>query len=222
MRHAKRDHVGTYAAQADDHCTFTDADELTNCDASAKDNMVTDRHVPAENRIVGKNNVISDLAVVPDMRAHHEKTPAANFSNATIVLSASAHGYVFADVTFGTDDQTGRPSTVSKRLRRRPKRRKRVNDRSWPDCGVTGQIDVSNEAATVANTDVCADRTVRTDQDIFSDRRPGFDPRRGIDHMRAHTSDSMAPTWASATIWPATFASPRYHHIDLRRVMRSM
>ena len=69
---------------------------------------------------------------------------------------------------------------------------------------------------------VRADRAIRTDQDVFSDRGPGFDPRRGIDHMRAHASDIMAPTSASATTWPATFASPRYHHIVLRRVIRSM
>src|SRR5215510_3982852 len=97
-----------------------------------------------------------------------------------------------------------------------------MDDRSRPNCSVAGQIDVSNQSAPVANTDVSTDRTVRTDEDIFSDRGPGFDPRRGIDHMCAHASDSMAPTWASATTWPATFASPRYHHIDLRRVMRSM
>ena len=60
----------------------------------------------------------------------------------------------------------------------------------------------------------------RHDQE--SGHRLGFDPRRGINHARAHASESMAPTSASATIWPATFASPRYHHMDLRRVIRFM
>src|SRR6185503_12361036 len=185
-------------------------------------NMIADRHVAAENRVVGKNDVVSDRAVMPYMRTHHEKTAVTNFRNATIIFGAGAHGYVFADVAIGAHDQPRRPSSVAERLRWRSERRKWVNDRPWPDRGVTGQINVSNQAAPVTNTHVCANRAVRTDQDVFSDRRPGFDPRRGIDHMRAHASDSMAPTWASATTWPATFASPRYHHIDLRRAMRSM
>jgi hypothetical protein len=67
VRHTKRDNVGTYTAQADDHCAFTDANELANCDATTEDNMVTDRHVPAEDCVVGKNNVVSNLAVVPNM-----------------------------------------------------------------------------------------------------------------------------------------------------------
>src|SRR5262245_55209432 len=120
MRHTKRDDVGTYTAQANDHCAFTDTDELTNCNATTKDNMIADRYVPTENCIVGKNDVASNLAVVPDVRADHEETPVANFGDATIVLGAGAHGYVFADVAFSAHNQPRRPSTVTERLRRRP------------------------------------------------------------------------------------------------------
>src|SRR6476620_10305134 len=186
VRHAKRNNVGTHAAQADNHRALTDADKLTEC-------------VAAKNRVVGKNDMVSDLAIMPDMRTHHEKTAVTNFRNATIIFSARAHGYVFADVAIGTHNQTRRPSSVAERLRRRSKRCKRINDCPRSDHGMTSQIDVSNQAAPVSNTYVCANRAIRTDQDVFSDRGPGFDPRRGIDHMRAHASDSMAPTWASAT-----------------------
>src|SRR6185503_10211702 len=61
-------------------------------------NMIADRHVAAENRVVGKNDVVSDRAVMPYMRTHHEKTAVTNFRNATIIFGAGAHGYVFADV----------------------------------------------------------------------------------------------------------------------------
>ncbi len=222
MRHAEWNDIGANAAKTDDHCTFANTDKLANRHATPKNNMITNCHVAAEDRVVSKNNVVADLAIMSDMRAHHEETPVANFRNTTIIFGARAHCYVFTDVAFGTHNQPRRPSSICKRLRRRPERRKRVNDRSRPYGGVTGQIDVSNQAAAVGNSHVCADRAVWTDQNVFSDRGSGFDPRRGIDHMRAHASDSMAPTWASATISPATFASPRYHHIDLRRVMRSI
>ena len=120
MRHAEWNDIGTHAAQANDHCTFTDADKLTNRHAAAKNNVITDRHVAAENRVVGKNDVVADLAVMPDMRAHHEETPVANFRNATIIFGARAHCYVLADVAFGAHDQPRRPSSIGKRLRRRP------------------------------------------------------------------------------------------------------
>src|SRR5580765_6500536 len=182
VRHAEWNHIGTHAAQANDHCSFTNADKLTNCHAATKHHVVTDRHVTTENRVIGKNDVVADLAVVPDMRAHHEDAPVANFRYATIVFGARAHGYVFTDVAFGADDQPRRSSPVAKRLRRRSKRCKRVNDRPRPYRGVTGQIDVSNQPAPVGNTHVRADRAIWTDQDVFSDRGPGFDPRRRIDH----------------------------------------
>ena len=52
----------------------------------------------------------------------------------------------------------------------------------------------------------------------------GFDhrawryPGGGIDREHSQASISMAPTSASATSSPATLASPRYHHMLLRRV----
>ena len=59
----------------------------------------------AEHRVVGKDDVVADLAVVPDMRADHEETAVADFRNATIIFGAGVHGDVFADVAIGADDQ---------------------------------------------------------------------------------------------------------------------
>ncbi len=72
------------------------------------------------------------------------------------------------------------------------------------------------QPAAFADRHMRADGAIRPDRNVGSDRRRGLDPRRGIDHGRAHASEIMAPTFASATIWPATLASPRYHHMDLR------
>src|SRR6185295_1196958 len=97
-----------------------------------------------------------------------------------------------------------------------------MNDGPWTDGCMAGEIYVSDQAAAVTNAHLCTDSAVRTDRHVFPDRGPGLDPSRGVDHARTHASESMAPTSASATICPATFASPRYHHIDLRRVIRFM
>src|SRR4029078_4299776 len=97
---------------------------------AAEDNMITNRHVPTENRVIGKDDVISYLAVVPDMGAHHNEAHVPNSSDTAILFGARAHGYVFTDVTFGAHNQTCRSSPVAEQHRRRSERRDRQNNRT--------------------------------------------------------------------------------------------
>src|SRR5664280_1717848 len=91
-----------------------------------------------------------------------------------------------------------------------------MDDGARTDLGVPGQIDMTEQPAALADRHMRADGAIGPDRDVGANHRPGFDPRRGIDHGSAHVSEIMAPTSASATIWPATLASPRYHHMVLR------
>src|SRR5664280_1281893 len=91
-----------------------------------------------------------------------------------------------------------------------------MDDGARADRGVAGEVDMRDEPAAIADRDVRADGAIGADRDVGSYRRGALDPRRGIDHGRAHASNIMAPISASATIWPATLASPRYHHMVLR------
>src|SRR5665647_700850 len=91
-----------------------------------------------------------------------------------------------------------------------------MDDGAWTDRGMAGQIDMAEQPAALADRHMWTDGAIGPDRDAGADHRPGFDPRRGIDHGSAHVSEIMAPTSASATIWPATLASPRYHHMVLR------
>ena len=147
------------------------------------------------------------------MRADHEEALVADLGDAAVVLGADVHGDAFADVAIGADDESRRAAAISHRLRRRAERGERIDHGARADRGVAGDMDMRDEPAAVAERDMGADDAIRTDRHVVSDRRPAFDPRRGIDHARAHASLSMAPTSASATIWPATLASPRYHHM---------
>src|ERR1019366_2660431 len=81
---------------------------------------------------------------------------------------------------------------------------------------MAGEMHMREQPAAIADRHMRADDAIGADRYVASDRRPGLDPRRGINHDRAHVSEIMAPSSASATIWPATLASPRYHHMDLR------
>ena len=80
VRHPEWDYIGTHPAQADDHCTLADADELANRDAAAKNDVITDRHVAAENRVVCEDHVVSNLAIMRDVRTHHEEAMVPNFA----------------------------------------------------------------------------------------------------------------------------------------------
>src|SRR5262249_37866129 len=103
-----------------------------------------------------------------------------------------------------------------------PERSKWINDGSRTDGRMTGETDVSDKTATVADAHMRTDSAVRADRYIVPDLGPGLDPSRGIDQASTHASERVAPTSASAPICPATFASPRNHHMDLRRVIRFM
>src|SRR5665647_1039791 len=91
-----------------------------------------------------------------------------------------------------------------------------MDDGARAYAGVAGDVDVCDQPAVVGDRHMRADGAIGTDRHVAPDRRPGLDPRRGIDHTSTHMSEIMAPSSASATIWPSTLATPRYHHMVLR------
>ena len=64
MRQAERDDVGAHAAHADDHRAFADAHELVHRGLPPKNDVVADRDMAAEHRVVGEDHVVADVAVV--------------------------------------------------------------------------------------------------------------------------------------------------------------
>jgi hypothetical protein len=98
-----------------------------------------------------------------DMRTHHKKTVITNFGDAAAVLAARAHGYVFANIAIGANHKLGRPAAITKRLWRRTKRSKWVDDSSRTDRCVTREIDVGDQPATVSDVYMSADCAIWTD-----------------------------------------------------------
>src|SRR5262249_11169915 len=135
---------------------------------------------------------------------------------------SGVHRDAFANIAISADDKSRRTAAIFHRLRRRAERRERIDDRAWSNGGVAGDTDVSDKSTTVTDCHMRTDDTIRPDRNIISDHGSGLDPPRGIDHERAHASVNIAPTSASATSSPATFASPRYHHMFFRRVILFM
>ena len=95
-------------------------------------------------------------------------------------------------------------AAVLHRLRRRAERGERINHGARADRGVAGDMHVRDQPAAVADHDVRTDRrnTARSTR-----RRPiaapGGDARRSDRSWRIVSAHAiMAPTSASATIWP--------------------
>ena len=84
---------------------------------------------------------------------------------------------------------------------------------------MTGDVDVSNQSAAVADHRVGADDAIRPNRHVLPDRRARFDARSRIDHGHERFHATMAPTSASATICPPTLASPRNHHMFFFRAI---
>src|SRR5262245_49716632 len=140
--HAPWNDIGPYPAHADDHRALPDPHELPHRDHSAKIDVVAYRYVAAENDIVREGHVVADLAVVPDMRTHHDQALVADLGDAAIILRAGVHRDVLADIASRADHKPRRTAAILVRLRRGSKRRKRSNDRPRPDPSNARDIDV--------------------------------------------------------------------------------
>lgn len=67
------------------------------------------------------------------------------------------------------------------RLRRRPQRSERVNDRAFADCGDAGNMNLGDEANAVAKLNIRPDYTIGADLDALADARPIGHARGWID-----------------------------------------
>src|SRR5471032_3390775 len=88
LRHSPRNDVGANPALPDDHGAVADTHELPHGDAAAEHDVVANRDVTAEHRVVGKHDIASDMAIMPDMRTHHQETMVANAGLSATVFGA--------------------------------------------------------------------------------------------------------------------------------------
>ena len=218
LRHAPGDDVGPDAAQPDDHRALADAHELAHRRLSAEEAVVADARMAAEHGIVGHDHVVADLAVMGHMRSRHQKAMVADLGDAAIVFRAGIDGDVLADVAIRADGEPRRPAAVFDRLRRRAQRGERIDHGARPDRGMPGDVHMGDEPAAFADDDVGSDDAIGSDRRVGSDLRARARCGRSgrSRSSQPHAVAIMAPTSASATITPATLASPRYHHMVLR------
>src|SRR5262249_14658396 len=108
---AKGDHVGAHPTQSHHHCAFPNAHELTHGCLTTEYREVADRHMTAQDHVVGKDYVIADLAIMPDVGPHHQPAAVSDFGYAAIVLGPGIHRDAFTHIAVGTNHESG-PATA--------------------------------------------------------------------------------------------------------------
>src|SRR3981081_1203177 len=120
--------------------------------SSAEKRLVVHAHVPGEQTIVRNDDVVADLAVVPDVHANHQEIIVADFGRASL-RAAAMNCAVFADDVFITDIDLGFSfGRISKVLRRSPNDRAVTDKILFADRDVAFDNDVRLNSRYVADT----------------------------------------------------------------------
>ncbi len=92
-------------------------------------------------RVVGHDDVITDLAVVGDMCADHEETVVADPGHEATAVRSGIHGDVFADGVVGADDELGSLAAVLQVLGRKAQGSERKDRATFAQtrCGRRGR-----------------------------------------------------------------------------------
>src|SRR3954453_7200418 len=214
---AIRDHVLADGRIACHHDTFTKPHMLMHGTVPAEEHVVAEYTMAPDHRVIGENDIVTHVAIMRDVRADHQEAAIANRRDAATAQSASIDRGALADLAVCADDEPGRFTFVVHGLRRCAERGEGIDRRAGPNGGVTRKMHMRDKLAVVADGHVRTDHAIGADLDVRADDRAGRDPRGGVDRQH-QASINIAPTSASATSSPATFASAWYHHMFLRRV----
>src|SRR5262245_9676667 len=102
-RYSEGDDIGRHAAHAADHRTFADPHVLVHGDQPAEKGIVAHGDVSAKDDVVGEGDVVADLAIMPNVAAHHDKAAVPDRRRTAAVFGAHIDGHVLANVAFGSD-----------------------------------------------------------------------------------------------------------------------
>ena len=107
--------------------------------------------------------MVSDHAVMRDMRAHHEQAVISDFGPHQAALGAGIHRDMLAQNVIGADDQFRRLAVIFQVLRLKSDRRKWINMRIGTDSRLAGHHDMGNQPDAVAQGHFSIDTAIGTD-----------------------------------------------------------
>src|SRR6202167_3269271 len=161
--HGEGNDIGPDWAHSTDHDAFPHATELMDSSETAEKCAVTNRDMTAERYVVRKRHLIADPAIVRDVASDHEKAALAHAGHPAAVFRTGIHCRAFADITVRPDNQARGAAAIMHRLRWRPERSERVDDRAFTDRCDAGDMNVSDQAHTIAKLNIGPDCAVGTD-----------------------------------------------------------
>ena len=161
----ERRHILRQAGVHSDEGMRADFAELMDCGKAADDYPVADMNMTTQRRVIGKNRVISDLAVVRQVNVCKDPVIVAEPSNTGILRGTQIEGAEFANQVSVTDFQPGLLSAIFFVLGGSADRRKRregivttncrmpVDHHMWSDLGSSADLYVRPDNRVSANLD---------------------------------------------------------------------
>ena len=197
--HAADDRVAAYA------------DELMHAGEAAENGPVVHRHVAAQGRIVGHDDMVAHDAVMSDVGRDHEQAVVADARQHAAVRRPRTHGHVLADDVVGADLETRRLAPVLGVLGRMTDRGEGIDARTRPDACASCNDGVRDQTNLVAEHDVGSHHAVGADADALAELGAGLDDRGRVNirHVscRPGSSPSMSlprPSGRPLQLWPRT------------------
>jgi len=119
--------------------------------------------VPGKAGIADHRDVVPDLAVMGDVRPHHEEAIVADLGNKTSFCRSDIHRHEFADGAAGPDVELARRTGVSSDLRLLADRCERKNFGVIAYCGFTFQDNMLVQANPAAQGNPRTNDAIRSD-----------------------------------------------------------
>ncbi len=169
LHEAKRRDVLCDGIAAADHRETADTNKLVDHDTARNDGVLRDSHAARQQRGVGDDDIVGDLAVVAEMDECHEHDVVAD-DRMGVGLRAAVDGDVFTDAAVFADiDVTDSCIVETDVLRLVSDDGSSVDFSAVADGRVSRQMDMGADLAVVADGDVFINDGVRRDINVVSD-----------------------------------------------------
>src|SRR3984957_4094313 len=175
------DDVALDPGHAANHRVPSDPHELMDCREPAEQRMVLDDDMAGEGRVIGHDHIISDLAVVRDMRPDHQQAIVADARNHAAAGGAGIDRHVLADRVVAADFERRRLAVIFQILRLVPDRSEWENPRPLADCRPPLNYDMRFEADAERQHNMFSDDAIGSDDDVVRQACARRDDRGGMD-----------------------------------------
>ncbi len=165
---------------ATDHGVGADPHELVHRRQAADDRKITHHDMPSQGGVVGEDNIVSDDAIMGNMRADHEKAFSPDLRQQTAAVRTRVHGDMFANAAPLTDDEFRFFAGIFKVLRREADRGEGIDLGPRSNTCLAADNNMAAQAHAVPQHDFPAHHGVRADLYVIADFRAIFDDRSRV------------------------------------------